>query len=60
MNKNKVREVLRQLHEQQLHANLGGIVGGEENEQYAKDDLKLYDDCLVWFDKHVMSKKGIK
>jgi hypothetical protein len=49
MSKKLVLEILQECVDQQLMANLGGIVGGEEEEQMAKEDLARYSKAFKWF-----------
>ncbi len=55
-----VKEVLTECVDNQLRANLGGIVGGEENEEFARQDLKRYGQALDWFNKNVSKNKTNK
>lgn len=57
MSKKLVRELLKELVDHQSMANLGGIVGGDEAEKYAQEDLDRYAKGLAWYDKNVMKKK---
>ena len=41
----------------QENANAGGIVGGEENEEYARKDLAEYKEALKWFKKQAINAK---
>ena len=52
MSKKLVEKILQECYDQQQHANLGGIVGGEENEKFAKEDLARYKKALDWFRKN--------
>ncbi len=51
MSKKLVLSILQECYDQQEHANLGGIVGGEENEIFAKEDLARYKKALDWYIK---------
>lgn len=51
MSKKLVLEILQECVDQQVMANLGGIVGGEENEKFAQEDLERYIKALNWFKK---------
>jgi hypothetical protein len=51
MSKKLVLEILQECVDQQQMANLGGIIGGEENEKFAKEDLARYIKALNWFKK---------
>jgi|AntRauTorcE11897_2_1112592.scaffolds.fasta_scaffold07551_10 hypothetical protein len=51
MSKKLVLSILQECYEQQERANLGGIIGGEENEKYAEEDLARYKKALDWYRK---------
>ena len=51
MSKKLVLEILQECVNQQQMANLGGIVGGEEDERLAEQDLARYIKALNWFKK---------
>lgn len=49
--KELVLQILQECVEQQQMANLGGIVGGKEEEELAEQDLKRYIKARDWFKK---------
>jgi len=58
MSKKLVLEILEECVNQQIMANLGGIIGGEEYEKLAEQDLKRYQKALKWYEKNITN--GIK
>tara|TARA_R100001244_G_C5085618_1_gene115102 strand:- start:275 stop:439 length:165 start_codon:yes stop_codon:yes gene_type:complete len=49
MSKKLVLEILEECALQQEMANLGGIIGGKENEKLAKQDLARYRKAVKWY-----------
>ena len=55
MSKKLVLEILTECVDQQVMANLGGIVGGKENEKLAEQDLKRYQKALKWYEENIIN-----
>lgn len=52
MNKELVIRILQESYDRQVEAILGGITGGQENEEFANQDLERYATALSWARKH--------
>lgn len=53
MSKELVIEILTECVDQQINANLGGIIGGKEEEKFAEQDLRRYVKARTWAIKNI-------
>jgi len=51
-----VKTIITENVDEQVRANLGGIVGGEEYEEFARRDLERYSKALEWFNENIINK----